>query len=633
MRYFFTLLLLTGLAFNDIATAETADKQTTDTLELAKEWYKKAVAFDDEGNLAKCNEALNEALRLATAINDHHLMGRSMNFLAINMAADGKREEAIELSFRAFDQLLLAGDTVRAANVKINIGMDFNNQGKYEDALKIELEALDLRLGCGDSTNLATYYQHIGEVYKQLGIRDKWKSSLETARQLAENPKYASFATQIAILNDFGGIYEAEKRFDEAIKIYQEMYSRSKKAGYINGMATSSANMSPVYLSLKQPHKALEAILEAMKIHKERENAYGSLNAFNQLGEVYLVLGQTNLSRENFQRGLKIAKDNNYVLEQKTSVDGLYRVARKQRNWKEALVYHENMVQLKDSLQNIELQEKLTNIETRYQTEKKEQQIELLNRDNELKNAQLKSQHMILWGGILLVAFAGGLVFLIVRQRRRQLQAKQNELEQKLLRSQMNPHFIFNSLGAIQNFVMKNEGRKAAFYLSSFSSLMRSILKNSREEWITLQEEKQTLENYLNLHQLRLGEKLSFEVSVVGDLEPESLVLPPMLVQPFVENAILHGIEPLEGNGHISITFEQADDRLKITVEDNGKGIEPGEKKENHTSYALRIFEERVANLKRTTGAEVDYHIGQRALIEGENPGTVVTVKLPLKFT
>lgn len=633
MRYFFTLLLLTGLAFNDIATAETADKQTTDTLELAKEWYKKAVAFDDEGNLAKCNEALNEALRLATAINDHHLMGRSMNFLAINMAADGKREEAIELSFRAFDQLLLAGDTVRAANVKINIGMDFNNQGKYEDALKIELEALDLRLGCGDSTNLATYYQHIGEVYKQLGIRDKWKSSLETARQLAENPKYASFATQIAILNDFGGIYEAEKRFDEAIKIYQEMYSRSKKAGYINGMATSSANMSPVYLSLKQPHKALEAILEAMKIHKERENAYGSLNAFNQLGEVYLVLGQTNLSRENFQRGLKIAKDNNYVLEQKTSVDGLYRVARKQGNWKEALVYHENMVQLKDSLQNIELQERLTNIETRYQTEKKEQQIELLNRDNELKNARLKSQQMVLWGGILLVAFAGVLVFLIVRQRRRQLQAKQNELEQKLLRSQMNPHFIFNSLGAIQNFMMKNEGRKAAFYLSSFSSLMRSILKNSREEWITLQEEKQTLENYLNLHQLRLGEKLSFEVSVVGDLEPESLVLPPMLVQPFVENAILHGIEPLEGIGHICITFEQANDRLKITVEDNGKGIEPGEKKENHTSYALRIFEERVANLKRTTDAEVDYHIGQRALVEGENPGTVVTVKLPLKFT
>jgi tetratricopeptide (TPR) repeat protein len=633
IKQIFTLLLFFGWTFVSVANTENPEKQNTDTLELAKEWFKKAVAFDDEGNMAKCNEALTEALKLATAINDHHLMGRTMNFMAINLAAEGKREEAIGLSFRAFDQLILAGDTVRAANVKINIGMDFNNQGKYEEALKIELEALDLRLQCGDSTNLATYYQRIGEVYKQLGIRDKWKSSLETARRLAENPKYASFATQIGILNDFGGICEAEKRYDEAINIYQEMYSRSKKEDYLNGMATALANLSPVYLALDQPQKALETTLEALQIQEKRENEYGRLTAYNQLGEIYLALGRSNLSRENFLRGLNLAKAKDYVHERKISVDGLYRAARKMGNWKEALGYHENLIQLKDSLQNIELQEKLTDIETKYQTEKKEQQIALLNRENELKNARLKSQRMILWGGILLVVFAGSLLFLIVRQRRRQLQAKQNELEQKLLRSQMNPHFIFNSLGAIQSFMMKNDGRKAAFYLSSFSSLMRSILKNSREEWITLQEEKQTLENYLNLHQLRLGEKLSFTVSVANDLEPESLILPPMLIQPFVENAIVHGIEPLDRNGQIAISFSQENEQLKITVEDNGKGIENGEKRENHTSYALRIFEERVANLKRTTGAEVYYHIGKRAFSDEQNPGTQVTVKLPLKFT
>ena len=632
IKQIFTLLLFFGWTFVAVANTENPEIQNTDTLELAKEWFKKAVAFDDEGNMAKCNEALIEALKIATAENDHHLMGRTMNFMAINLAAEGKREEAIGLSFRAFDQLMLAADTVRAANVKINIGMDFNNQGKYEEALKIELEALDLRLQCGDSTNLATYYQHIGEVYKQLGIRDKWKSSLETARRLAENPRYASFATQIGILNDIGGICEAEKRYDEAISIYEEMYSRSKKEDYSNGVATALANLSPVYLALDKPQKALETTLEALQIQEKRENEYGRLTAYNQLGEIYLALGWSNLSRDNFMRGLILAKDKDYVHERKISIDGLYRVARKQGKWKEALGYHENLSQLKDSLQNIELQEKLTDIETKYQTEKKEQQIALLNRENELKNARLKSQQMVLWGGILLVVLAGSLLFLIVRQRRRQLQAKQNELEQKLLRSQMNPHFIFNSLGAIQSFMMKNDGRKAAFYLSSFSSLMRSILKNSREEWITLQEEKQMLENYLNLHQLRLGEKLSFRVSVADDFEPESLILPPMLIQPFVENALVHGIEPLAENGQITISFSQENEQLKITVEDNGKGIENGERKENHTSYALRIFEERVANLKRTTGAEVDYHIGKRAVSDEQNPGTMVTVKLPLKF-
>lgn len=606
--------------------------KTADTLELAKEWFKKVGAFDAEGHTEKADEAAREALRLASAVKDHLLMGRCMNYLAINLAAEGKREEGIRLSFQAFDQLMLAGDTVRAANVKINIGMDYNNQGEYEEALKLELEALELRLQCGDSSNIATYYQHIGEVYKELEIRDKWKSSLETARRLSENPKYASFATQIGILNDFGGIYEAEKRYGEAIKVYQEMYSRSKAGDYPNGMATALNNLSPVYLSLGQKDKALEASVEALQIHKKFNNNYGQLCAYNQLGEIYMAMGQANLSRENFMKGVQISEDLKYVQEQKISVDGLYRVSRKQNNWHEALIYHERLVQIKDSLQNIELQEKLTDIETKYQTEKKEQQIELLNRENALKNSRLQFQKLALWGSSLFFVLVAGFSFWIVRQKRNQQTIKQNELEQRLLRSQMNPHFIFNSLGAIQSFMMKNDGRKAAFYLSSFSSLMRSILKNSREELITLHEEIQTIDNYLNLHQLRLGDKLSFQVSSSEELDTEATFLPPMLVQPFVENAILHGIEKMEGNGHISVSFRKEKDQLIIAVEDNGKGIETNGQNENHVSYALHIFKERVANLKKTSGTEIFYSIGKKDISGKENTGTLVTVKLPLKF-
>jgi tetratricopeptide (TPR) repeat protein len=632
IKQVFIIAILFGFTFFAFANNETSDKQANDTLELAKEYYKKAVAFDDEGNLAKCNKALNKALKLATSVNDHHLMGRAMNFLAINLAAEGKREEGIILSFQAFDQLMLAGDTVRAANVKINIGMDYVNEGNYEEALKHELHALDLRLQCGDSTNLATFYQRIGEVYKELGIREKWKSSLETARRLSENPKYASFTTKIGIINDYGGIYKAEKRYDEAIKEYMKMYSLCKEKNYRNGMATAQNNLSPVYLSLGKTGEALESIKEAIKIHEETNNFYGRLCAHNQLGEVYLALDQLYLAQQNFKIGLELSLEQKYTHESKTSVSGLYRVARNQGKWKDALGYHEKLVQLNDSLQNIELQGKLTDIETKYQSEKKEQKIELLNRENELKNARLKSQRMLLWGGILLVLFVGSMISLVVRQRRRQLQAKQNELEQKLLRSQMNPHFIFNSLGAIQSFMMKNDGRKAAFYLSSFSSLMRSILKNSREELITLQEEKQTLENYLNLHQLRLGEKFSFEVSVSDELDAEVIMLPPMLVQPFVENAILHGVEKMEGNGHISIAFGRENDQLKITVTDNGKGLESGEQKENHVSYALQIFKERLANLKKTYGMDISYSIENKDILGKINPGTLVMVKLPLKI-
>jgi sensor histidine kinase YesM len=198
----------------------------------------------------------------------------------------------------------------------------------------------------------------------------------------------------------------------------------------------------------------------------------------------------------------------------------------------------------------------------------------------------------------------------------------------------MNPHFIFNSLGAIQHFMLKNDGRKAAFYLSSFSSLMRSILKNSREELITLREEKQTLENYLLLHQLRLGNRLSFEVNIADELDVEETILPPMLIQPFVENAIIHGIEKMEDNGAIVVVFSKESNLLKIIVKDNGKGIDqnPAGTKENHVSYALQIFEERIANLKKSSGINISYKIGNIVVAEDQNQGTVVTVLLPLKL-
>jgi tetratricopeptide (TPR) repeat protein len=630
---FLVLALCVLNGFAAIDSSSNSDILKNDSLEIARSWFKKAVDFDSAGNTEKGNQAAREALGIASVFKDYLLMGRCMNFLAINLSAEGKRSEGIAMSYKAFENFLLAGDTVRAANVKINIGMDYNNQGKYEEALKVELEALDLRLLCGDSTNLATYYQRIGEVYKDLGIHDKWKSSLESAHRLSQNPKYASFKTQVAILNDYGGIYESEKRYEEAVKVYLDMYNRSKKENYLNGMATALTNLSPVYRNLGQNQKALESAQEALKIQTKRENNYGRLTAHNQLGEIYLSMNQYDIAHLHFLAGLKLAVGTEYVSDQKESLKGLYRVARQRANWKDALLYHEKYNLIKDSLQNIDLQERLTSLETKYQTEKKEQQIELLNSENRLKNSRIKYQYLAIWGGGIFFLILSAFAFFIVRQKRNQQLSKQNEIEQKLLRSQMNPHFIFNSLGAIQSFMMKNDGRKAAFYLSSFSSLMRSILKNSREESITLHEEKQTIENYLQLHQLRLGDKFSFNIDISEDLDADNTFLPPMLVQPFVENAILHGIEKLEENGRVSVTFNKDGKYLIINVEDNGPGIEHDTDGQNtkHISYALQIFKERVSNLKKSRGIEISYTILNKGLANVKNTGTLVTVKLLLK--
>jgi sensor histidine kinase YesM len=116
-------------------------------------------------------------------------------------------------------------------------------------------------------------------------------------------------------------------------------------------------------------------------------------------------------------------------------------------------------------------------------------------------------------------------------------------VEQRLFRSQMNPHFIFNSLASVQNFIVKQDDTKASIYLSRFSELVRSILNNSLQEQITLEEEISTIENYLALQKVRFSDQFDYELEVDETLDPESTFVPPMLTQPFIENAIEHGIK------------------------------------------------------------------------------------------
>lgn len=495
----------------------------------SKKWFDKAESFEKAGDIEKSINTYRIALSHAEAENNLHMQAQIMNNLAIILSDSGNRKEGIDLSYKSSRTYLLAGDTSRAANALLNIGIDYIDDGKYEEALKVQLKALELRLQCGDSSNIAAYYLNIGDVYKQLNIDKMWKVFLEKARILAVNPKYAKFTTQISILNELGSTCETEKKYDESIKYYLEMYERCRKEHYTVGMSTALNNLSSVYLTANQSHKVLQAAQEALLLNTKDNNYYGLVYTYNLLGEVNLALNKMDDAGNNFSRGLKIAEKFNFVQEKKNSLEGLYKAAKKKGDWKEALLYHENFYSLGDSLQSQNLQEKVLEIEAKYENEKKERQIESLNKENELKNARIRIQNLYIWGGTMFVLLFAAAAFWIAEQKRKQQKAKQIELEQKLLRSQMNPHFLFNSLGAIQNYMLKNDGRKAAFYLSSFSSLMRSILKNSREEQISLQEEKQTLENYLLLHKLRLGDKLSFVINISEELDTEDIFIPPCL--------------------------------------------------------------------------------------------------------
>ena len=226
-----------------------------------------------------------------------------------------------------------------------------------------------------------------------------------------------------------------------------------------------------------------------------------------------------------------------------------------------------------------------------------------------------------------------------VKQREKKM-LEQNRfliLEQKLLRSQMNPHFIFNSLSSIQSFIFENNPVVAGSYLSRFANLIRSILYNSREEYISLEKEIQTLRNYLDLQQLRFNNNFDYELYTDPDIELETIKIPPMLAQPFIENAIEHGLKDLDRRGQLKVSFTFHDGFIRIMIEDNGIGIEEAmrlksETQKEHKSLATIITKERIEILnKGRKNRKYSMLIADQSTTENTKVGTRIELLIPVE--
>jgi ligand-binding sensor domain-containing protein len=245
----------------------------------------------------------------------------------------------------------------------------------------------------------------------------------------------------------------------------------------------------------------------------------------------------------------------------------------------------------------------------------------------------------IAFGGICLTLIIYGWTRTIKKReaaKRKQLEIENNilHLEQKSLQLQMNPHFLFNALTSIKSLVGKEHLEEAQLEINAFAQLMRGILSNSRKQVITLAEEINVLEKYLHIEQLCHQNKFQYSIQTLGGIDPEEFELPPMLIQPFVENAVVHGVAHLLHEGRIEILFEKEEDILVCEITDNGIGRERAarlreEKKPGHQPVAVEVTRERLEAL-RGDKKYIPYLIED---IPGENgniSGTKVTIRLPL---
>lgn len=243
----------------------------------------------------------------------------------------------------------------------------------------------------------------------------------------------------------------------------------------------------------------------------------------------------------------------------------------------------------------------------------------------------------------LFIAIIGGIIFIRFRRirlnnriSREKLEMEKNiiELEQEAARLQMNPHFIFNSLNSIQGFIATNDAFQAKRYLAKFARLMRLILENAREEYIPVENEVEILENYLELEKLSTNNKFDFDIILDKSIQPDIIEIPPMLIQPFVENAIIHGIKKKDSKGHISIEFSSAKGLVVCQVTDNGIGRQKAtalnkQQTSKHKSTGISVTRKRLEQFKiqGDEGAGVD--IEDLKDSEGIALGTKVILSIP----
>jgi hypothetical protein len=299
----------------------------------------------------------------------------------------------------------------------------------------------------------------------------------------------------------------------------------------------------------------------------------------------------------------------------------------------------------------------------KYEAEKKQATIAALEQENKLKKSQAANQRVLIFSlaGLLALLLITGWIVANNRQRRKNMEtemqsqkkkyeeALQKEKEEKMisefekqlaevqltaLNAQMNPHFIFNCMNSIQKYILKNEKSKALDFLQHFSELMRLVLDNSSKNKIGLDEELNMLEKYIQLEQQRLDFSFDYTLDVAEGLQTDFYEIPAMIIQPYVENAIWHGLMNKEGKGLLSVRFESTDNLIKCTVEDNGVGRRKAaemeqEQSPRRKSYGMSISKKRIGLLKKENLVVPDVKITDLTDADNKPAGTSVVIYIP----
>lgn len=557
----------------------------------------------------------------------------TLNNLAILYTNQGKYKDGLKLREQALTIFKQLGNERKAMLMLQNIGVSYFYLGNYAEAIKNYNHARIYSLKINDIGTQANCMANIALCYSKLGQNKIALNYYQQALSIANQKDL--FDLQVNTLTNLGNLYSDMVMADKAIQSYEKAIGISKKTGNTRGLLNAYANLGDLYLKSQNNYeKAYEYLSNAEGLSKRTQNnqtislingglATVLLNATNEqlLSFGFNLKQRLSIAEDYAMKGLQSATETESPVNLMHANKTLSDVHQKLGKYELALVEFKKYTHLKDSLLSDEKKIEFVKQEMSFETEKQK-----LIAKEELEKEKIIRQQITLIGVITIVFLIIGFVVYKYLRDNRQLkrellhktQTAENEIQ--ILRLQMNPHFIFNSLNSISYYMHKNDMEKADYYLTNFAKLMRGILENAEEKEITLAEEINMMEAYMQLEASRLDHKFTYEINVAEEIDKDNTYVPCLIMQPFIENSIWHGFANEDLKGKISIDIFKDQSSLKCIIDDNGVGIK--DIASSKKSYGIKITKERLALLK---GANAHIKVSELA------QGTRVEITLPFE--
>ena len=598
----------------------------------------KGVVYSFRGDYKNSLIHLNKALEIDTEIG----LGKNIPNYLTNMGfihlKTGEYEKAMTKFRNGLETYKKMDHQQGIANCLSNIATVYQRQGNFPRALEYYNKSLVVSEKLQDSLGISAKLNNIGIIYNEQEQYDKALEYYKKSLVIQSNFKSGRIIAKIK--NNMGTIYVRKKEYDKAIRLLNESINISNEINDKSQLPDCYNNLGGIHAILGKYAKAAEYYDKGMEIAIEIERDDGLCNSYLGIAKLNVRQKQYDKALANALLGKSLSIKLGNLATQRDAYELLSGIYEKTGDYRNAYSSHKQYKVYNDSLFNKKNIEKLTQLEYEYLYRAELESAS--NRENNLTqkvkttNKDLKdSQRSFLNGVITFLVVTLALAAIIFFLKFRNVKSKNQTIliEQKLLRLQMTPHFMFNALSVLQGMILNKEDTKAVQYLSKFSRLLRITLENSRDKMVPLSQELTAVKNYLELQNIEENQSYNYTVLVDENIEESLFTIPPMLIQPFIENAIEHGFENRKEDRIIDVHLTFMNEQLTCVITDNGVGVNAKKETKNteKKSLATNITAERLSLISKNYKIKGSIKIEDRQKYGAH--GTIVTVVIPYKIS